>query len=107
MVYETKLPRQASTSTVTEDFSEDSEVPCETQRAGDWEQQPQNGRARRQWLSSDGSGQNHDLGVAGATKIWGLQVNGVLRRRMEVGLPESMAIMRDEKEMLWKRTERK
>ncbi|PKU37362.1 diacylglycerol kinase delta [Limosa lapponica baueri] len=26
MVYETKLPRQASTSTVTEDFSEDSEV---------------------------------------------------------------------------------
>lgn len=36
MVYETKLPRQASTSTVTEDFSEDSEVPCETQRAGDW-----------------------------------------------------------------------
>lgn len=43
MVYETKLPRQASTSTVTEDFSEDSEVPREMQRAGDWEQQPQNG----------------------------------------------------------------
>lgn len=27
MAYETKLPRQASSSTVTEDFSEDSEVP--------------------------------------------------------------------------------
>lgn len=26
MAYETKLPRQASSSTVTEDFSEDSEV---------------------------------------------------------------------------------
>lgn len=26
MVYETKLPRQASASTVAEDFSEDSEV---------------------------------------------------------------------------------
>lgn len=26
MVYETKLPRQASASTVTEDFGEDSEV---------------------------------------------------------------------------------
>lgn len=32
MVYETKLPRQASTSTVTEDFSEDSEVLCKMQR---------------------------------------------------------------------------
>lgn len=38
MVYETKLPRQASTSTVTEDFSEDSEVPCEMQGENDWEQ---------------------------------------------------------------------
>lgn len=27
MAYETKLPRQASSSTVTEDFGEDSEVP--------------------------------------------------------------------------------
>lgn len=32
MVYETKLPRQASTSTVTEDFSEDSEVLHKMQR---------------------------------------------------------------------------
>lgn len=52
MVYETKLPRQASTSTVTEDFSEDSEVPGEMQRTGDWEQQPQNGQDRRQWLEA-------------------------------------------------------
>lgn len=72
MVYETKLPRQASTSTVTEDFSEDSEVPREMQRAGYWEQQPQNGQDRRRWLSSNGAGLSHDLHVAGATKIWGL-----------------------------------
>jgi len=32
MVYETKLPRQASSSTVTEDFSEDSEVLCKMQK---------------------------------------------------------------------------
>lgn len=30
MVYETKLPRQASSSTVAEDFSEDSEVGSNT-----------------------------------------------------------------------------
>lgn len=34
MVYETKLPRQVSTSTVTEDCSENSEVPL--RRGGDW-----------------------------------------------------------------------
>lgn len=37
MVYETKLPRQASTSTVTEDFSDDSEVLSQLQRVKDWE----------------------------------------------------------------------
>lgn len=48
MVYETKLPRQASTSIVTEDFSEDSEVCHEMQRAADCEQQPQNRQDKRE-----------------------------------------------------------
>lgn len=53
MVYETKLPRQASTSTVTEDCSENSEVPL--RRGRGLEHQPWSTQDRRQWLSSSGA----------------------------------------------------
>lgn len=46
MVYETKLPRQASTSTVTEDCSENSEVPL--RRGRGLEHQPWSMQDRRQ-----------------------------------------------------------
>lgn len=57
MVYETKLPRQASTSTVTEDCSENSEVPL--RRGRGLEHQPWSAWDRRQWLSSSGAELSH------------------------------------------------
>ncbi|KAI1235793.1 Diacylglycerol kinase delta, partial [Lamprotornis superbus] len=57
MVYETKLPRQASTSTVTEDCSENSEVPL--RRGRGLEHQPWSTQDRRQWLSSSGAELSH------------------------------------------------
>lgn len=71
MVYETKFPRQASTSTVTEDFSEDSEVPRRMQRAGDWS-------TSLGAHKIGGSGwapveQTWAIGVARAAKIWGFK----------------------------------
>lgn len=72
MVYETKLPRQASTSTVTEDFSEDSEVLCKMQRGQGTGSNSLRMDRIGDGLSSNGAGLSYDLGVVGTTKILGL-----------------------------------
>lgn len=73
MVYETKLPRQASTSTVTEDCNENSEVSL--RRGRGLEHQPLSTQDRRQWLSSSGA----ELSQSG--KDPGLLVSEVLWRK--------------------------